>query len=127
MKVVYRYHPEDHKVEVSNATTNDTRTEHGNLTTHGNQIGKVNWDGEIVKNNHPWYDEELFSMGEFSFTVEESIGFSAVIILAAACVSGFCIVQAYRKRQAVIEVSRRLSEGVRASFRRKKVGDSVAF
>ena len=34
---------------------------------------KVSWDGEVISTDKPWYDQKLFSIGDFKVDAGEAV------------------------------------------------------
>ena len=74
----------------------------------------VNWDGEVISKVEPWYDEKLFSIGDFDFTLGGAAISSGAIVGIALAVFAVCSYISWKKRKALAEGA----VAVRASFRR---------
>jgi hypothetical protein len=60
-------------------------------------------------------------VGDFPFTVENSLQATAGIVAIAIIVTCICCIISYRKRKEIAYTGRRLSESLRMSLKRKKV------
>lgn len=79
---------------------------------------KVNWDGDCVTTMKPWYDDKLFTISDFDFTIGDAILSTVILIVLGAI--GFAISSyiAWRKRKAIAAGARRMSASIkRASMR----------
>jgi hypothetical protein len=79
---------------------------------------QVNWDGDCVRMNTPWYDDKLFTVKDFDFTIGDALLTTMTIIVLSAI--GFAISSyiAWRKRKAIAAGARRMSASIkRASIR----------
>jgi len=74
---------------------------------------KVNWDGDCVKTAEPWYDDSLFEISDFSFTIGDAVLTTVIIIVLSSI--GFAISSyiAWKKRKAIAAGARRLSTSIR--------------
>jgi hypothetical protein len=81
---------------------------------------KSNWNGELINYNQPWYDETLFNVGDFPFTVENTLYMTGAIIGITFCVTLLCCMTAYKKKNTIIHGTKRLGESLRASIKGSK-------
>ena len=95
----------------------------------GNETHALNWDGELLSKIEPWYDKNLFKIGDFDFTLGEAAISSGTIIVLSFI--GFAIFSyiSWRKRKAIaagavaVRASfRKSSASMRASFRKSFAG-----
>lgn len=72
----------------------------------------TNWDGDKVEVG-PWYDQQLFKVGDFDFTVGDATESFAGLMALGAIITVICMYTAYRKKEKILENARIASETVR--------------
>lgn len=78
----------------------------------------VNWEGDCVATNQPWYDKSLFKVQDFSFTIGDAVVSTVVIIVLGVIAFLISSYIAWRKRKAIAAGARRMSASIkRASLR----------
>jgi len=78
----------------------------------------LNWDGDCVHTTDPWYDDSLFTIADFDFTLGDALLTTLTIIVLSAIGFGISSYIAWKKRKAIAAGARRMSQSiVRASVR----------
>ena len=90
----------------------DTKTLCLNVTATNHTVEEpTNWDGDKV-NVGPWYDQQLFKVGDFGFTVGDATESVAGLMAVGAMITVICMCMAYRKKEKILKNARIASETV---------------
>jgi hypothetical protein len=60
-----------------------------------------NWDGECINLVEPWYDDKLYKVDDFSFTIGDAVLVSTLIIVGSSIAFAISSFIAWRKRKAI--------------------------
>ena len=72
----------------------------------------TNWDGNKVPDG-PWYDQGLFTIGDFKVTVGEATISTIVLMIVGALIAVACLHYSYRKRKIILKNAKIAGEAVR--------------
>ena len=88
---------------------------------------KPNWDGKCIDFAEPWYDDNLFKIGDFNFTLGEAVTITATGMIIGILVFSVTSYIAWKKRKAIIAAADDLGSSLRRAgtmFKTSIVGES---
>ena len=88
---------------------------------------KPNWDGKCIDFAEPWYDDNLFKIGDFNFTLGEAVAITATGMIIGVLVFSVTSYIAWKKRKAIIAAADDLGSSLRRAgtmFKTSIVGES---